>query len=128
QDEEPEDTGSGRSIVPLVVAGIGGAVGIVGGVQWAVARQDELDAEAACGGSRGECTGNAISAGNDALDRQVLWGVVGGAGAVVAVGGLIWDFAQDAGGDDDDSFGEDYSRVSPQLGTGFAGVTFEGNF
>lgn len=129
-DEEPEEDDSGRSIVPLVVAGVGGAVGIVGGVQWAVARQDELDAEESCGVGvdRQNCTGDAVNKGNDAIDRQVLWGVVGGAGAVVAVGGLIWYFAQDSGDDEDDSLDEDYSRVSPQLGTSFAGVTFEGSF
>jgi tetratricopeptide (TPR) repeat protein len=123
-----EDEGPKRPIAPLIVAGAGGVLGIVGGVQWAIARQDELDAEGDCGpGGRADCAPEAKQRGNDALDRQLLWGIVGGAGAAIAAGGIIWYFVQEPTGDDE-SIDDDYTRVSPQLGAGFAGVSFEGNF
>ncbi len=120
-----EDEAEGRPVLPLIVAGIGGVVGVVGLVEWGVARQDELDAEEDCGDAgRDMCNADARAAGNAALDRQVIWGVVGGGGAAIAVGGLIWYFVQDDPSDTE----SDFTRVTPNLGVGYAGLSFEGTF
>lgn len=132
-----EDDGSGRSVVPLVVAGVGASAAVLGGLQWMVATNDGKQAEDDCGpGGRQMClttdpdTGlqvrneAAIQAGNEAVDRQVLWGIVGGAGAAVAVGGLIWYFAQSDGSDQGASMG----RVTPRLGSTYAGLSVDGRF
>ncbi len=130
----PEDdaftAGPERSVVPLVIAGIGGGVGVLGGVQWLVALQDAKDAEDDCGPEgRAQCvtpdgTRNqaAIDAGNEAVDRQLLWGIVGGAGAAVAVGGVIWYFAQP------DPEPDPFAGISPRLGPGYAGLDFSQRF
>jgi tetratricopeptide (TPR) repeat protein len=147
-DYAEEDPPSGRSVLPLVFAGAGAAAGVLGGVQWAIARQDATDVENACGpGGRENCRPpevvgedsaetarrleDLLRDGNDANSRQQLWGIVGGAGAAVAVVGLIWYFAQSDGTDDaaeDVEEENSLARISPSLGFGFAGVNVRGTF
>lgn len=135
-DEDFQDTG-GRSVVPLVIAGLGASAGVLGGLQWMVATQDGEQAEEDCGpGGRERClttdpeTGllvrneAAIEAGNEAVDRQILWGIVGGAGAAVAVGGLIWYFAQPDGSGEEASMG----HLTPRVGPNYAGLLLDGQF
>ncbi len=132
--EEDEYAGDGptRSVVPLVIAGLGAGVGVLGGIQWIVALQDAQDAEAACGaGGRADCltpdgmrNQSAIDAGNEAVDRQVLWGIVGGAGAAVAAAGVIWYFAQPEESDSEDPF----AGLSPRVAPGYTGLDFRRTF
>lgn len=119
-----EPSSSGRSAVPLVVAGVGAAVGITGGALWLVAKQDEKDAEKQCGpGGRANCLDSAVEAGNDAIDRQVLWSIVGGVGGAIAVTGVIWYFAQSDG-----SEAQARTHFAPELGAGYAGFRVNGRF
>lgn len=125
--EEPshdEPSPKGRSVVPLVVAGVGAAVGITGGALWLVAKQDEKDAENECGpGGRSNCADSAVEAGNEAIDRQVLWSIVGGVGGAIAVTGVIWYFAQSDGSED-----QARTHFTPELGAGYAGFRVNGSF
>jgi hypothetical protein len=117
QTDEPS---AGRSALPLVFTGIGVAAGVVGGALWYVAKNDAASAEESCGGERRGCPDSVTKKGNDAVEAQRLWTVVGGVGAAVAVGGLIWYFAQP----EDDAA----ARLTPVLGTEFAGLNYLGRF
>jgi hypothetical protein len=116
--EEPD---SGRSALPLVFTGVGVAAGVVGGALWYVAKNDAASAEEQCGGDRRGCTDEVAQKGNDAVNDQRLWTIVGGVGAAVAVGGLIWYFAQPVDN-------ADTSRLTPLIGTEFAGLNYQGRF
>ncbi len=113
---------SNRSVVPLVVAGVGAATGILGGVMWGVAKKDESDAADACP-VRDMCEDSEIvNAGNDAQDRQLVWGIVAGAGAAITLGGIIWYFAQPEPGADETAV------ILPNVAPGFAGLSVSGAF
>jgi hypothetical protein len=119
-----EGSASQRSVVPLVFAGVGFGAGVLGGVMWGIAKQDESEAIKSCGvGGRNMCGDpQAHLDGNDALDRQMLWSIVAGAGAAITVGGIIWYFAQP---DEGASTG---ARVVPNVAPGFAGIDVSGAF
>jgi hypothetical protein len=106
--------------VPLVFAGVGVAAGVVGGALWYSARKDAQKAEDECGGHL-SCPKDVTDRGNDAVNRQILWTVVAGAGGALAVGGVIWYFAQST--DDADS-----AHLTPVVGSGFAGLSYQGAF
>jgi tetratricopeptide (TPR) repeat protein len=89
---QDEPSGAGRSVLPLVLTGVGVAVAGTGAVLWYGAHQDVQDVESQCGGR--QCPSELSKKGNDAIDRQIRWAVVAGAGGALALGGLIWYFAQ----------------------------------
>jgi hypothetical protein len=124
QEQFPQDTdsASGRSVLPLVFVGVGVAVGGVGGALWYNAVQDVKAAEEQCGGGR-VCDRAVSDRGNEAIDSQIRWAVVAGAGAALAVGGLIWYFVQP-----EESANEATLRWSPALGVGFTGLDVQGSF
>lgn len=120
---EPPATASGsKSVVPLAVAGAGGAIALLGGVLWIGATADEQAAADQCGvpETRMNCPPDAVTDGRDAQDRAVLWGWVAGGGAAIGIGGLIWYLTQP---DDANS-----ARFSPAVAPGFAGVSYAGRF
>ena len=129
----PPDTGGKKPIVPLVVAGVGGAVAIVGGILYLGAASDVKEVEDRCGGR--ECGNPAdIDAGNEARDRQTLAGIIAISGVVIGVGGVIWyavsepqapaTSAKRAGG----GVKKRGPRIAPALAPGFAGLSVGGNF
>jgi hypothetical protein len=104
----------------LVFAGIGAAAGVVGGALWYSAKTDADQAATDCGG-RKQCPSDVAARGNEAVDRQIRWTIVGAAGGALAVGGLIWYFVQSP----EDA---DNAHWSPQVTTGFAGLDYRGSF
>jgi hypothetical protein len=117
---DEDEPSSGRSAVPLVFAGVGVAAGVVGGALWYSALKDAQAADDECGGRKG-CPSDVADRGNDAVSRQLQWTIVAGAGAALAVGGVIWYFAQPSG----DS---EAAKLTPLLGSDFAGVGYQGAF
>jgi len=97
ETSEPASSEPRRSLFPLVVAGIGAAAAVTGGVLFAVGSSNVPDA---CSVSTKECA----TAPNDPAIGQAASGVrlantglaVGISGAVTLLGGLIWYLAQPA--------------------------------
>lgn len=112
-----------RSWVPLVVAGAGAAVAIVGGVLWADATADVSSIEDRCDGDRQNC--RLAEEGNDALDRQTGWGIASVVGLGAAAGGVAWYFLQPTTVRAAPTSG---TRVMPAVGPGFAGIRLGGAF
>jgi hypothetical protein len=117
-----------RSPIPLVVAGVGAIALGLGVVKWVGAKQDETNAAEACP-SREDCNPSAAKAGNDAVNREITWSIVGGAGAAVLIGGVVWylvqspEPSQTARADQTRFFG-----LQPQLGVGYAGLRWTSAF
>lgn len=89
--EEP-DSGGKRPILPLVVAGAGAGIAVVGTVLYATGRSDLSKAEDKCPDR--QCSGDPSAAedGNSARKRVTLGGTLTVTGILVAGGGLVWYF------------------------------------
>jgi tetratricopeptide (TPR) repeat protein len=127
---EVADTAHGkRSIVPLIVAGAGGVVFIVGAAMYSKAAKDLNHYEGLCPnrdcGNGAEAAANK-EAGNEARTRKVWGGVVTGVGAATLAGGLIWYFVQPRRTASSASLHK--PLVSPAVAPGFAGVALSGAF
>jgi hypothetical protein len=87
----------GRSLTPLVVAGAGAAVGVLGGILYANAASDVSAAADRCRGPRSSCAdAQAVVDGEAARTRAQTAGWVLGAGLLTAAGGTLWYFLQPA--------------------------------
>lgn len=121
-----------RSVVPLIVAGAGGAVMIAGGVPWIIAIRDVNRVEDECGGDRNMCTGDdpekLEKEGNDARKRVNIFGAVAGVGAAATVAGLIWYFVQSPEPAATASRSPRTPHVQPELAPGYAGIGVTGHF
>ena len=126
---ESEAHGGKRSIVPLIVAGAGGVVLIVGIAVYSKGANDVTHYEGLCPnhdcGTGSEATANAAAA-NDARSKKIAGGVVTGVGAVALAGGLVWYFVQPRSAATTGSLRK--PLVSPALAPGFAGVALSGAF
>lgn len=109
-----------RSPVPLYVAGGGALVGLVGGVLWypAYSTLQEIEEECPTRGRDEDCA--RIDEGNQARSDVTLWGIVGGAGAAVAVGGVIWYFAQP----EEQQAGSQQAALELSVAPGYAGLRY----
>jgi tetratricopeptide (TPR) repeat protein len=123
----PETTTSKRSIVPLVVAGAGGVVAIVGGVLYANARADFNDAESKCP-AHTNCPDDIAHEGNDANSRSKVGGWVMGAGGVVLVGGVVWYFVQKPSTTTASAPHGVFAHVTPSVGPSYGGLHVFGSF
>ena len=130
--DAPPDAGGKKPIYPLIIAGVGGAAFIVGGILYLGAAADVKDIEDKCGGRK--CNDPVdIDAGNKARDRQTLAGIISVAGVGVAVGGVVWyavsepQAAQSVKLPGRDSKRRT-ARVLPAVAPGFAGLSVSGNF
>jgi hypothetical protein len=118
-----------RSIVPLIVAGAGGVVMLVGVGVYAKGAKDVNHYEGLCPerdcGDGPDAAANK-AAGNDARTRKIWGGVITGVGAATLAGGLVWYFVQPR---DNISVGSlRKPLVSPAVTPGFAGVALSGAF
>jgi tetratricopeptide (TPR) repeat protein len=127
----PDQPAAGsRPILPLIVAGAGGAIAIVGGILYLGATSDYNQAKADCGGKVTGCTTEVERRGDDAVERQKMSAVIGFAGLAVAAGGLAWYFLspREAGVE---AAGQPKSQrvdLSPSLAPGYAGISLGGSF
>jgi hypothetical protein len=120
-----------RPIAPLIVAGAGGVVLIVGAVVYAGGAKDVNTYEGLC--KNHNCTGTGTmsavseqSAANSARTKKITGGVVTGVGAAVLAGGLIWYFAQPRSAETTGSLLK--PKVTPAVTPGFAGLALSGAF
>jgi tetratricopeptide (TPR) repeat protein len=111
-----------KPVLPLVVAGAGGAIAIVGSVMWGVAVSDVNAAAQLCGlpATRQRCPPEAKTNGDAAQDRVGTGVAVTIVGAAIGVGGLIWYFNQPER--------SDAAVFTPAVAPGFAGVAYSGRF
>ncbi|MBK7584570.1 MAG: hypothetical protein IPI67_30835 [Myxococcales bacterium] len=128
----PETDGGGKkSLTPLIVAGAGGVITIVGGLLYLKAAGDVSDVEDKCGPGR-KCPQSLAEEGNDARKRQNLWGVVTVGGIAVTAGGLVWYFLSKPSGSAPTTALAATKRplpqVSPVVGRGFTGLALSGSF
>jgi hypothetical protein len=113
----------GRPILPLIVAGVGGAVFIVGGLSWLSATGEVQDFAKQCDNpdERSGCPKETIQPAEDARKRQQTAGVVTLIGLPVMVGGLIWYFATPVPS-------AASTKVTPAVGQNFVGLSVDGTF
>jgi hypothetical protein len=107
-----------RSLLPLLPAGVGAAVVGLSAVQWFAAKRDENAAAKACP-IRENCASGVADAGNRAVDREIVWTVVGAGGAALVVTGVAWYFLQEPTGS---------SNVTATLTPQFFGVSWSGRY
>jgi len=125
------DKGGKRPLTPLIVAGAGGALFVIGGLLYLNAAGDVSDVEDKCGGGR-DCPPDLAKEGNDARSRQTTWGVVSVAGLAVGAGGLAWYFlSKPSGGAAKAALATKkraLPRVDPIVGRGYTGLAVSGTF
>jgi len=118
-----------RSIAPLIVAGAGGVVFIVGAAMYGKASKDVSHYEEICPnrdcGNGADAAANREAA-NSARNRKIWGGVVTGVGAATLAGGLIWYFVQPRHGTSAATLRK--PEFSPAVAPGFAGVALSGAF
>ncbi len=123
-----------RSPVPLIVAGAGAVVLVVGIAIYAPAAKDVNDFEKQCPNhmcpaptSASEPTQQElIDKANSARKKQVTGGVLATVGAVGLAGGLIWYFVQPRKADTTATLLK--PRFTPTVTPGFAGISLSGAF
>lgn len=125
----PAEPSKGTQVLPLVIAGVGGAVVIVGGIVWLGASSEVRKFERSC--PKDPQTGefkcplaqeDKIKPANEASKRQTVSGAVTAfVGLPLLAGGLIWFFASSPGK-------HPAAVVTPAVGPGFAGLTLDAKF
>ena len=129
----PPETG-GHSLAPWIVAGVGGAALVTGGVLTFVGAGKVSDADKNCNpnppGSR-QCTNQvAIDSGNSGRSLETVGVIVGAVGLAAIAGGLIWHFTEPTGPAKEATSGQGarVTRVTPDVGPGHAGLSIGGRF
>jgi tetratricopeptide (TPR) repeat protein len=130
QTAPPPAAEGARPIVPLVVAGVGGVMTIVGAGLYLKAASDVDEYASHCEDpeTRSKCPDDEVDEANSARSRQILGGVVAGVGIPVLAGGLIWYFLSPPTTTAGNGTPPKLARVTPTLGAGFMGVAVDGRF
>lgn len=127
----PETAQAGnKPILPLIIAGAGGVIAIVGGVLYLGAASDISDFDDKCPDR--VCPSDVDpNAANDARNRQKLGGGLFIGGLAVVAGGLVWYVVAEpspAQAASKHRPAARRARLAPAVGPGFAGVSFSGKF
>ncbi len=130
---EPQPTSSSRKrpLAPLILAGAGGVVTIVGLGMFAAASSDVKSYEDQCGPGGKQCPSDAIAKkANDAINRRNSAGGVTIVGLAVTGAGLLWYFLSKPQSSPAPQALESSpsTRVSPAVGRGYAGLELSGAF
>jgi tetratricopeptide (TPR) repeat protein len=125
---QPEAEPQGkRPLTPLIVAGAGGAVTLVGAILYFNARGNVSDFEKQClGGERNRCPGDIVDDANAARTRTTIFGALTLAGVAIAAGGVIWYVMSPR--QLDTAALSTKPRVAPAVGPGFTGLAVSGAF
>ncbi len=120
---------SNRPILPLVVAGAGGVMTIIGAGLYFKAAGDVSEYASHCRvpETREDCPNDEVDDANAARSRQILGGVVTLVGIPVLAGGLVWYFTSKPSSASATPAPK-LARVTPAIGTGFVGVEIDGRF
>lgn len=129
----PAANGGKRPVLPLIVAGGGGAIGIAGLIGFLVENGKYQNVVAKCPDNK--CPGSKADLHNyqseaDTASRwRNVWGGVGIVGGAVAVGGVIWYFLSPP---EATSSGratpKHHTAFTPELAPGYAGLSVSGAF
>jgi hypothetical protein len=114
---EVEGASGSANVAPIVLAAVGAAVAVAGGVFWWGAHSDEVEAQNECP-TRVGCPVGVEKLGNEAIDRQLRWGLVAGGGLILLGGGVAWYLLQPS----------ENAAFIPSVGPDYAGLQFSGNF
>jgi tetratricopeptide (TPR) repeat protein len=118
-----------KSIIPLIVAGVGGAVAIGGTVAYIGAKSDLSAAQELCPNPKQCESQTVIDEGNDARSRAITSGWIAAAGGAVLAGGLVWYFVQKPSSESARVEQRGLTaRVAPAFGAGYGGVQLSGRF
>jgi hypothetical protein len=121
-----------RSFVPLIVAGAGAVVTVIGVAVYASGSSDVNKYEGLCPNRAcppGPTQQANIDGGEKARKKKVTGAVVTGVGVAGIAGGLIWYFVQPTTSSATASAGTlSKPRVNPELAPGFAGFALSGAF
>jgi tetratricopeptide (TPR) repeat protein len=115
-----KDHPKSNKVVPLVVAGAGAVIFVVGGLIYLDGAKKVKDYEAQCGTSHKECPPGIDGPANDAAKKETTGGVIALVGLPVLAGGLIWYFVA--------SSSSKSAVVTPAVGPGYAGLALNGAF
>lgn len=131
---EPGAEGGSRPILPLIVAGGGLVIAGIGAAIYFPAQSDVSEYEDQCnvGGER-RCPNDQVAQdAQDARDKANLGGILTWGGVAVLGGGLIWYFLSPpeggSGSAERPRVAKPESHVEPQLGRGYAGLSWSGRF
>ena len=128
--QTPPDTGGSKPITPLIVAGAGGLLTVVGAIVYFGAKGDVSDFEEQC--PNRTCPSQQVQDdANAARSRVTLGGAVALIGLAAGVGGTIWYLTSPAEGGQTAGRAlprDKKPRVDAQVGPGFAGVSVSGRF
>ncbi len=126
----PQESGTKRSVIPLVVAGGGGVLAIVGGIVFFGAQSDIKDFEKQC--PNRQCPTDQqslVDDGNAARSRATVGGAIALVGLAAGIGGTIWYFTQPSGAAPEAGTKRGFrAGVSPRMGYGYSGVHLVGEF
>jgi tetratricopeptide (TPR) repeat protein len=127
--ETTTSSSSSVPLLPLFVAGGGGAVVLIGLAIYLPARKDVNDAEDKC--PNRVCPGGPtqaadIKAGEDARKKATTGAVLTGVGAAAVAGGLIWYLAQPKQSTTTATLL--HPDITPTVSPGFAGLALSGAF
>jgi len=123
------ETSHSRSPMPLIVAGGGGVLAVVGAIVFAGGASKVKEAEDACP-TRERCPVEVADQGNTGRKQETMGGVLVGVGVAAAGGGLLWYFLS-APSDDTPpktAFSLRRPTAAPALGPGYAGISLGGSF
>jgi len=116
-----KDHPQANRVIPLVVAGAGAAIFVVGGLIYLDGAKEVKDYEKQCGTSHKECPNEIVEPANDAAKKETTGGVIALVGLPVLAGGLIWYVVAS-------SSSSKSARVTPAVGPGYAGLSLNGAF
>jgi tetratricopeptide (TPR) repeat protein len=123
----PDSDGArGPGATPLILAGAGGVIAIVGTVLLVSGMKKEDEAATQCP-SRVNC-GSVADDGNSARTQEKIGGTMIGVGGAAIAGGLIWFFVSSKGASAQATGAVQRASVSPFLGPGLGGVSLSASF
>lgn len=113
-----------RPITPWIVVGAGGVVTVLGALVYVGGQNKVSDAEDQCP-ARKQCSQESTDLGNEGRSQATVGTVLMVGGLAGVAGGLVWQFAfnkpkpqQTAG----------LTNVGPSFGSGFTGLSLQGQF
>jgi tetratricopeptide (TPR) repeat protein len=124
-----EESAGRRSMIPLIVAGAGGAIAVAGGVVFLIGKSDQSKANDLC--PNGVCPTQAIAdKGKSANTKVNIGGGMAIGGLAVAAGGLIWYFVSkpSAPATANALPRRPHAQLTPAVSHEFAGLSLSGSF
>jgi hypothetical protein len=133
---DTSDTKGSRSAMPLVVAGGGAVLGVVGGIVFAGGMSKVSEAEDVCPTHKcppnvpPKAAADAIDKGNAGRQQQVIGGVVLGVGVAALGGGLLWYLLSSPSSESPSKAAISLRRThaTPAVAPGYAGISVGGSF